>query len=196
MRRMRVGAFCGAKRLALVAVAAAALSGCAQASRQAFDLAGAADSMRFVRAGGPALGVREPLATPPTSSDRIVVRDVDGSVAVLPGVQWTGRLPRLLQDRLVQSLQRAGVAASPVSIGAKALTTDVRRFEIDVARNVAVVEIAARIIDMNTGAGRAAQNFVAETPVADHIGAPAALALTQSAGDALSRIAAWARGSL
>lgn len=196
MRRMRVGAFRSSKLLALVAVMAFALTGCAQPSRQAFDLAGALDPVRAARAGGPALAVREPLATPPTSSERIVVRDVDGSVAVLPDVQWTTRLPRLLQDRLVQSLQRVGISASPVSFGAEALATDVRRFEIDVARSVAVVEIAARIIDVNTGASRASQNFVAETPVADRTGPPAALALTQAAGDAMSRIGAWARGRL
>lgn len=166
------------------------------APRQAFDLVGASGPARISRAGGPGLGVRQPLATPPTSSDRIVVRDVDGGVAILPEVQWTAPLPRLLQDRLVESLQRAGISASPVSIGAQALATDIRRFEIDVARNLAVVEIAVRIIDLNTGAARAAQSFSAEAPAADHTGAPAALALTQASEDALSRIATWTRGRL
>jgi cholesterol transport system auxiliary component len=185
----------GAGRLWLAALMiAAALAGCAQGPRQTFDLAGAAGGLRVVRAGGPALGVREPVATPPTSSDRIVVRESDGSVAILPDAQWTARLPRLLQDRLVESLQRVGVSASAVSIGARALATDVRRFEIDVARNVAVVEIAVRLIDVNTGAALAAQSFTAEAPAVDHTGATAVFALTQAAGEALSHVAAWARG--
>lgn len=195
MRHMKVRARWTAL-LAICACMAVVLAGCAQTPRQAFDLAGAAGATRAHGAGGAALGVREPLATPPTSTDRIVVREGDGGVAILPDVQWTARLPRLLQDRLVESLQRVGISASPVSIGSRALATDVRRFEIDIARNVAVVEIAARIIDVNTGAAHAAQSFSAEAPAADHTGAPAALALKQAASEALSRIAAWTRGRL
>jgi len=186
----------GARRLALGALMAVALAGCAQGPRQAFDLVGAAGPMRIARAGGAALGVREPAATPPTSGDRVVVRAVDGSVAILPEVQWTARLPRLLQDRLVESLQRVGVSASAVSIGSLELATDVRRFEIDVARNVAVVDIAVRLVDVSTGQARAAQAFQAEVPAPEHTGAPAVMALTQAADEALSRIAAWARGRL
>jgi cholesterol transport system auxiliary component len=196
MRQLKSVTRRGVGRLSLGAVMALALAGCATAPRQAFDLATVSGPARVGHAGGPALGVREPLATPPTGGDRIVVREVDGSVAILPEVQWTARLTRLLQDRLVESLQRAGVSASPVSVGTRSLATDVRRFEIDIARNVAVVEIAARLVDVNTGAAQAAQSFTAEAPAPDHTGAAAALALTQAGGDALSRIAGWARGRL
>jgi cholesterol transport system auxiliary component len=195
MRRVRSLARWRAWPLGLCALVALALAGCAQ--RQAFDLAGAgAGPARIDRAGGQALGVREPLATPPTSSDRIVVREGDGSVAILPDVQWTARLPRLLQDRLVQSLQRLGVSASPVSVSPRTLATDVRRFEIDVARSTAVVEISARLVDANTGAAHASQMFTAEIPAPAHTGAPAVLALTQAADEAMARIAVWARSRL
>jgi cholesterol transport system auxiliary component len=179
----------------LCALVALALTGCA-GQRQAFDLAGGAGPARVDRAGGQALGVREPLATPPTSSDRVVVREVDGSVAILPDAQWTARLPRLLQDRLIQALQRVGVSASPVSVSPRTLAIDVCRFEIDVARNMAVVEITARLVDANTGAAHATQSFSAEIPAPDRTGAPAVLALTQAADDAMARIAVWARGRL
>lgn len=180
---------------ALGALLAVSAAGCAQPVRQSFDLAGAAGALSAERAG-PALIVRELSAAPPTSSDRIVVRDADGGVFVLPDAQWSTRLPRLLRDRMIEALQRRGVAAAAVGLGASALAADIRRFEIDVARNAAVVELSVRLVDVNTGAARAAQSFSAEAPAPEHTGAPAAAALTEAAGQALARVAAWARGKL
>lgn len=178
------------------ALAALLLSGCAQGPRQVFDLAAAGGALPRSERPGPALVVREPAAAPPTGSMRIVVRDADGSVFVLPETEWAAPLPRLLRERMVESLQRAGVAAAAFGLTNVALATDIRRFEIDVARNVAVVELAARLIDANTGAARAARSFVAETPAPEHTGAPAAMALTQAAGKALAELSTWTRGRI
>jgi cholesterol transport system auxiliary component len=188
----------GARRSNARALSFAALAffvaSCAQPARETFDLA-SLPSARGGAAGGPALSVREPTAVAPTSTDRVVVRDQYGSVSVLPGVQWSERLPGLLQDRMVGALQRAGLSAARISVGAtRALTTEVRRFEIDVARNVAVVEIAARIVDESSGSARAAQTFIAEVPAPEHTGSPAVHALAEAAAQALSRLAGWARG--
>lgn len=187
----------GNMRPLLYAAFALIMGGCAQPVRDTFDLAAAPAAARASARGGPGLGVRAPSAAAPTGTDRIVVRDADGSVSVLPGVQWSERLPRLLQERMVESLQRAGVAATRISAGSnRALATDIRRFEIDVARDVAVVEIAARIVDESTGAARAAETFIAEAPAPTHTGAPAVSALTEAAAQALARLANWARARL
>jgi len=185
----------GARALFCV-LAATAAAGCAQPPGQIFDLSGARVPTRAAAPVGAVLSVREPSAVPPTSSNRIVVREADGAVAVLPDVGWSEPLPRLLRSRIIESLQKAGVPAARVGGGGRALATDIRRFEIDIARNVAVVEIAARIVDENSAAARAAQSFTAETPAPEHTGAPAARALTEAAGQALARIGAWARGRL
>lgn len=181
-----------------VACAALTLAGCAEPPRQTFDLAGPVSGARAApRGSGAALVVREPAAVAPTSTERVVVREADGSVAVLPGVQWSERLPRLFQNRLIGALQGAGVSAAQFSVGATvALATDVRRFEIDVARDVAVVEIAARLVDDRSGATRAAQLFEAESPAPGHTGAPAVHALGEAAAKAAARIAAWARARM
>lgn len=171
-------------------------TGCATAPRQAFDLAAAAGALPRAERGGPSLVVREMTAAPPTSSARIVVRDADGSVYILPDSEWSAPLPRLLRDRMVEALQRAGVAAAAYGLAGAALSTDIRRFEIDVARNVAVVELSVQLVDANTGAARAAQSFVAEAPAPEHTGAPAVMALTGAAGQALAKAASWARGKL
>ncbi|MGJ0510382.1 MAG: ABC-type transport auxiliary lipoprotein family protein [Methylocystis sp.] len=178
-----------------VALAASA-AGCAPPMRQTFDLSAAAGAPPGAERAGPALVVREPTAAPPTSSPRVVVRGADGGVFILPGSEWSAPLPRLLRERMVEALQRAGVGAAAYGLAGVALATDIRRFEIDVARNVAVVELSARLVDANTGAARAAQSFVAETPAPEHTGAPAVMALTEAAGEALAHMARWARGKV
>jgi cholesterol transport system auxiliary component len=175
-----------------------ALASCAQPARETFDLAGPLGAARIAPSRpGPPLAVLEPAAATPTSSDRVVVRDADGGVAVLPGVQWSERLPRLFQDRLIESLQRAGVSASRFNAAAaSSLAIDIRRFEIDIARSVAVVEIAARIVNESSGVARAAKVFLAETPAPERIGAPAVHALSSASAEAAARIAAWTRAQL
>lgn len=185
-------------RAARIGVLALALAGCAQPARETFDLAGPVGAARGAppRAGA-ALAVSEPTAVAPTSSDRVVVRDANGGVAVLPGVQWSERLPRLFQDRLIEALQRAGVSASRFNAAAtRTLTIDIRRFEIDVSRNVATVEIAARIVEDTSGVARAAKVFLIETPTSENTGAPAVHALGAASAEVAGRIASWARGQL
>lgn len=170
------------------------VAGCVTPTRETFDLSMPPTAMQ-VAMGGPVLSVREPTATPPTSSARVVVRNIDGSVALLPDAQWSQPLPRLLRERMIEALQRRGVAASRIGFGSnRALATDVRRFEIDAARNVAVVEIAAYIVDEGSGATRAGRSFVAETPTQENIGPDAVRALAQAAAQALAQMADWARG--
>jgi cholesterol transport system auxiliary component len=100
--------------LGLVIVSVAFLvSACAQATRETFDLTTETGVLRSVALrGGPAVFVPEPAALAPTSSDRIVVRAGDDSVAVLPGVQWSDPMPLLFQRRLIEALQQCGLSAS------------------------------------------------------------------------------------
>lgn len=194
MMEGRIGARRKAMRAFLASAVVLPLADCAQPARETFDLASLPIAHAAFTAGA-AMSVREPTAVAPTSSDRVVVRDADGSVSVLPGAQWSERLPSLIQNRMIGMLQRAGVSAGRIVVGAnRALATDIRRFEIDVARNVAVVEIEARIVDEGTGATRAGQIFTSETPALVHTGAPAVYALTEAAKEALARLAHWARG--
>ena len=125
-----------------------------------------------------------------------MVRAADGSVAVLPDAQWSDLLPNLFRHRLIDALQSAGVAAGDSGASSLALLTDIRRFEIDAAQNVARAEIAARLVDAASGGVRAGQVFVIETPAPDHYGAPAVAALSTAAGQASERIARWARARL
>lgn len=184
-------------RALCAAAMAVGLAGCAQQSRETFDLSGApAAASHNLRKTTATLVVHEPTAVAPVASDRVVVRDQSGAVAVLPGVQWSERLPGLLQKRLLVALERAGASATlGVGVGV-ALHSDVRRFEIDVARDLAVVEIAARLTDERSGRERKARVFLAESPAPEHTGAAGVTALETAAADAARQIADWARAGL
>ncbi|WP_204325184.1 ABC-type transport auxiliary lipoprotein family protein, partial [Stenotrophomonas maltophilia] len=52
--------------------------------------------------------VSEPTGLQPFESDRIIVREPGGALSFLGGGQWADRLPRLIQTRLVQSLENSG----------------------------------------------------------------------------------------
>ena len=179
-------------------VALVGLAGCAGFERQTFDLTGDATQAargRSKRQTG-ALVVRTPDALAPTAGDRVVVRAADESVAVLPDVQWSDQLPNLLRHRLIDALQNAGVAAGDSGASPLVLQTDIRRFEIDAAQNVAKAEIVARLVDAASGGVRASETFVVETPAPDHYGAPAIAALSSAAGLVSGRIANWTRARM
>jgi cholesterol transport system auxiliary component len=170
---------------------------CAQAPRETFDLTTETGVLRSVALrSGPAVFVPEPAAIAPTSSDRIVIRAGDDSVAVLPGVQWSESMPRLFQRRLIEALQKCGLSASSNFGGQSVLQTDVRRFEIDVARNLAVIEVSVQLVESGGGRAKAAQIFVEETPAPGHIGSPAAQALGETAARIALRIGQWTRARL
>ncbi len=186
-----------AARTTTLALLALFVAACATAPRETFDLTADRAALRSVALrSGPAVFVPEPAAVAPTSSDRIVVRAADDSVAVLPGVQWSDPLPRLFQRRLIEALQQCGLSASS-NIGAPSkLQTDVLRFEIDIARDVAVIEVSVELVDGGGGRARAARIFVEEGPAPEHVGSQAARALSDAASRVALRIGQWTRARL
>lgn len=141
------------------------------------------------------LAVALPVTDQAHDSDRIVVRPGRDSIAYLTGAQWSESLPRLVQDRLVQSFENARLLKSVGRTGERisadhVLLTDIRSFDIDTTRNLAVVEITAKIVD---SAGRivAADVFAAEAAGSASSGQAAASALDAALGDAMRRIIAW-----
>lgn len=180
--------------------AALALVGCGQAPRETFDLSGPVGRLSThapARKTRATLSVLEPSAVAPTDTNRIVMRTSEQGVAVLADSQWSDRLTRLMQQRLLTVMQRAGVSAvAPGVVADVALHSDIRRFEIDVARGQAVVEIAAQLIDDRSGRMRGARVFIAESPVPDTAPATAARVLEAAADDAARQVAVWARAQI
>lgn len=181
-------------RLLTAAALALLLQGCGGSAPESFDLSA-------VRAGaaGAAHGqlvVNEPLATAPGDSDRIIVRPTPDTLAALKGAQWVERLPRLVQTRMVQSFENSRLLASVGRPDAKiqatmSLSSEIRRFEIDVGAGEAIVEISVKLIAERSGRIAAARIFTASAPGSAASGTAAAAALDQALGEALRQIVVW-----
>jgi cholesterol transport system auxiliary component len=100
--------------------------------------------------------VAEPSALQIYDSERIIVREAQGTLSQVPGVQWSERLPRLVQTRLIQAYQNASKLRNIGRPGERIvadyqINLEIRAFEVDAAQGQAFVEIAARLVNDRTG---------------------------------------------
>ncbi len=191
--RARQGGRKPAPLSALAAFVALGLSGCANlVAPQRFDLQAAPARARPSSA---TFVVPTPTASDPLDSELIVVRGADGSLSRVPDVEWADRAPALLQGRIVQTFENAGLARQVAVAGGHAqyaLRVELRRFDIDVASRSAMVEMTARLIVESSGNTVAAKIFSASQPVGEIVGAAPAMALNRALADVLSRMIPWA----
>lgn len=186
------------RRFAIVSLLALAVAACGGSPSETFDLNPASGAKG--RAGRGQLVVSEPIAISPFDSQRIVVRGAD-QVAFLKGAQWTDRLPRLLQSRLVQSFENGRLLRAVGRPGDKvvadyALVTEIRHFEIDLSTSQAVVEISAKVISEQSGRIRAARIFHAEVPGSAADGVRASAALDAALGQVMREIVGWTASAM
>lgn len=173
------------------------LAGCGGGPAPAtFDLSAGRD---FGRVGaGSQLAITEPVALQPLSSERIIVRQ-GSSVSFVGGGQWSDKLPALIQARLIQTFENGSRIAtvgrpSTLANAGAMLATEVRAFEVDALRGVAIVEITARVVQAS-GPVSSARIFRAEVPVAGTINAgTASQALDQALQDVMIQIVRWSSG--
>lgn len=171
------------------------LAGCGASPLSTFDLSAPTAGVKARSARG-VLVIPEPTAPAPSDGDRIVVRTGPSSVAVVKGAQWTDRLPRLLQSRLIQTFENAKLLRSVSRPGDgvtpdRALAWEIRRFEMDAATGQAVVELSVKVLDPS-GRVLGGQIFAAQAPGDASQGATASLALNAASNDVLRQIVAWA----
>ncbi len=176
---------------------ALALAGCGGSPLDSYSLSSPRDVSG--RASSRQMIVLEPVAIAPYDSERIVVRTGPEAVAYLKGAQWVERLPRLLQTTMIQSFENARLLRSVGRPGERfvadvSLTSEIRRFEIDVTTNEAVVEISARVVAEGSGRIIAARIFSARVPGSAADGKAASAALDAAADRVLREIVAWSAG--
>lgn len=141
------------------------------------------------------LVVPDPTALGVLDSERIQTSLANGAFASLPDVQWSDALPKLLQVKLLRSLEDAGRFAG-VSRPLDGLTSelqllvDVRKFQIG-PNLAAEVELGGKILGKN---GRIVAMRVFRAAVtAESAVAPAAVAaLDQAFGQVGSELVSWA----
>lgn len=182
-----------------------ALAGCAgglgglvgKSTPTAYDLDAVHDFPRHSRSARGQLAVAEPVGLAAYDGEKVVVRPRPTEAAQMAGVQWQDRLPRLMQARILQSLEndgrlRAAGRASDKMVSDYVLTSEIRAFEISVADGDAVVEIAAKIVGDRSGRIVAARVFRATVPVTETEGAPAIAAINEAFGKVTRELVLWA----
>ena len=139
--------------------------------------------------------VPEPTTVAALDTDRIAARPSPQEYAYLPGAVWSDRLPKLLQQRLVQTLQNSGRARAVATPGQGILvdfqiSLDVRAFEY--TSEGAVADFVVRVMDDRNGRVRGTRAFRNVVPVGSGGNASVVQALDQAMDLAFVEIANWA----
>jgi cholesterol transport system auxiliary component len=186
------------RRFALLTMATFGLSACGGGPPPAtFDLsqpeAGAKKALHVTRQ----FVVTEPVAVQPLDSDRVLVRRPDGELATLAHTQWSDRLPRLVQARIVQAFEnagavgRVGVAGGPITPDIT-LDVEIRVFELEGGASQGKIELAVKLVNAVSGRTVAARVFQADMS-GDTEGPAAVGTLDRALGQVLGEITRWSR---
>jgi len=115
--------------------------------------------------------INEPTALKALDSEQIVIRPSPSAIEYLAKSQWSDRLPKIVQDKLVQAFEnsgRLGGVGRPgdgLAIDYKIITA-IRAFEIKAdAGEHAVVEISAKVLNDRNGVVLATKVFRATARV-------------------------------
>jgi phospholipid/cholesterol/gamma-HCH transport system substrate-binding protein len=173
--------------------------GGAKATPVVYDLTAPRMFPAFEKPGNVQLVVREPTALDVLASDKVLVRGPRGLVSIGDDAKWSDLLPLVLQARLLQSFENAGLLqqASRPSDGLNAefqLVTELRKFDLVTGENpTAEVEFSVRVQNAD-GKMVAARIFQAQEPAKGTDAAAAAEALDAAFGKLASEIVVWAAG--
>jgi cholesterol transport system auxiliary component len=141
--------------------------------------------------------VPEPTTVRALDTDRIAARPNAVEYAYLPGAVWSDRLPKLLQTRLMQTLQNSGRARA-VSVPGQGLlidyqvVLDVRAFEY--TNEGAVADMVVKVMNDRNGRVLRSRAFRQVVPVSGRGSAAVVVALDQAMDAIFVDIANWALG--
>jgi phospholipid/cholesterol/gamma-HCH transport system substrate-binding protein len=166
-----------------------------------YDLTPATAFPQIAKAIKGQLVVPDPSAIILFDSQKILIRNGDGTYASVNNAQWADNLPKLVQARIVQSFENAR-QLNAVSRPLDQLNPDyrlelaIRGFQIMQAPSPnAVVDVSARLVS-DKGAVANARLFTASVP-AKSIEAPDAVAaLNQAFSQVEADIVTWAVGAI
>lgn len=186
------------QRLVACLLLAGGLAACSgTASIDTFDLSGPKVEAT-ARPAGVQIVVADPVVDRALDTDRIVVRPKPTEIAYFAGAQWSDRLPRLLQSRLVETLEASGRfrAAGRPGQGMAAdrrLVVEIRSFDYLPSESRVAVLLSVKLMDDRSGRITAARVFEGSAPTSGD-GAPAVVSAFDTAtARVLTDIAAWAR---
>lgn len=142
------------------------------------------------------LSIREPTGVLMYDTQRILVLPSGAEDASFATARWTDSLPKLLQARILQTFENAGLLRSVARAsiddpGRLQLQIDIRNFQLTLKPDpVAEVEFAARLVGEG-GEILAARIFRAEAPATGKDAAAASAALNQAFVRTVKELVAW-----
>ena len=189
---------CRGLSIAALVVSVFILAGCGNGQAPpTFDLSSPQVAGKARGSAHGQLVVVEPSALSVLNTDRIVVRD-RGEIAYLSKAQWSDRLPRLVQSRLVEGFENGSRVRAVGTPNDKLaadyqLVTDVRAFHVAVGSEpTAEVEISAKVVSDRAGRVLASKIFRASVPAASTEGPDAVSALDEAFQRVISDLVDWA----
>jgi cholesterol transport system auxiliary component len=127
----------------------------------------------------------------------MLITTSEGALNYLPGGQWSDRLPKLLQVRLIEAFENANRIAGVGRPGNRLvpsaqINSEIRRFGIEEKTGEAVIEIAVKIVDDRSGQIIAGEIFTSRVSAPNGNTAAGASVALDAAGQGIMRqIVAW-----
>lgn len=145
--------------------------------------------------------IAEPTALKALDSENIVVRLSGSEVQYLGSSQWSDRLPRMVQSKLVEAFEDTGKLGGVGRPGQGLaidyqVVTDIRAFEVDTAKNLATIEISVKLLNDKNGTVKAQEVFRSTARVSGSGNANFVKALDNAFASTSREIVAWTLRSL
>lgn len=191
------------RRAVAIVTAAVLVAGCALARAPAPDVYDLQPAAQFEQPGrsGAHLAITEPNAVGALDSERVAVRLSPTQISYLGRAQWSDRLPRLLQRRLIESFQNSDRIRSVGTPGGAVvndvgMVSDLRVFHVDVPQDLAEVEIEVRLVSDETGRVIASQRFSGQVQLPGPDRQDMVVALNAAFAKVAAEIVVWTLGRI
>ena len=141
--------------------------------------------------------ISEPTALKSLDSERIVVRPNATEITYFGDSQWSDRLPRMVQQKLIETFENSGRIRSVAKPGDGVvvdynIVTSIRAFELDdEGQDSAKVSLSIKIINDSTGRVRASELFSATAPANLNNSRDAVNALDTALDSVLRQVLDW-----
>lgn len=186
------------RQLTGMSLALIALAGCSSsASNDTFDLSiSAAPQEKVASQRSRQLLIAEPTAVKALDSENIVIRLSPSEMQYLAKSQWSDRLPKLVQSKLVEAYEdtgRFGGVGRPgqgLAIDYQ-VVSEIRTFEVFTTSRQAVVELSVKLINDRNGSVRSQKVFRASALVSGSENASYVKALDAAFAQAAREIVTW-----
>lgn len=165
------------------------------AKNDTFDLSANATG-KGPAAHGKQILIPAPTALSAIDSNQIVVRVSGSELQYLAKAQWSDKLSRMVQSKLVEAFENSGKVGG-VGVPGQGLAidyqvvTDIRTFEINAGQHAAVVEISAKILNDKTGTIRKQEVFRQVVPTSGTTNDVYVKALDKAFASVSSQIVDW-----